>query len=342
MRFNRTVISKFRLRRFLTKSLLAPSLFCGYLLVCPLAHAEGGHPAQQTIRVQGRSEAIVTDGSIRFGDIAQIDSPNIVDDQAVIQLKKVVVGTSPRAGEVVVLDGSEVLKRLQSDGIRLQSLRYSLPRQISVTRAYREVKQDELQRALSAYISKSNRQFDVRQLVADKPIKVPTDSLGLEVVSLATTSPGHLDVDFKSIAGSDEVRFQLRAVADEWRMVPVATRPLAKGQIVSASDIQFQKVNGTAVGRDILENLGDLVGRSVTKDVGQGEMFRAGSVGIPSVVASGSRVVLLFRQNRLEASASGVALEAGGLGQEIRVRNSQSNKVVTGRVIEPGTVLVGG
>jgi len=307
-----------------------------------VAFAQGDKGSPATIRIHGRPEAIVSESAIRLGDIAQIDSPNIVDDQAVVQLKKIVVGQSPKTGDSMVLAGTDVLARLQAEGVRLQSMRYSFPRQIAVTRAYREVKQDELQRALSAYLSKSDRQFDVRHLIADKPIRVPTDSLGLEVVSLEATHPGHLDIDYKSIAGSDEVRFQLKAVADEWRMMPVATRPLVKGDIVSASDINLQKVNGTAIGRDVVENIGDIVGRAVAKDVGQGEMFRAQSVAIPSVIANGSKVVLLFRRNRLEASASGIALEAGTMGQEIRVRNQQSNKIVTGRVIEPGTVLVGG
>jgi flagella basal body P-ring formation protein FlgA len=318
------------------------SVFVAIAFVSSLAFAEVPKSREPSIRLQGRSEAVVTDPQVKLGDIAQIDSPNLLDDQAIVQLKRIVVAQSPSAGESVTLNGSDVLSKLENEGVRLQSMRYSIPRQIAVTRAYREVKQDELQRALAAYLSKTPRQFDVRQLLADKPIRVPTDSLGLEVVGLETTRPGHLGIDYRSIAGSDEVRFQLRAIADEWRTIPVATRPLTKGMIISGGDIQLQRVNGTSVGRDAVENLGDLVGRTVTKDIGQGEMFRSNSVATPALVASGSKVTLLVRHKRLEASASGIALEAGALGQEIRVRNQQSNKIVTGKVIEADTVLVGG
>ena len=41
-------------------------------------------------------------------------------------------------------------------------------------------------------------------------------------------------------------------------------------------------------------------------------------------------------------TAVGTALENGGLGQDIRVRNDSSKKIVMGRVIEPGLVMVGG
>ncbi len=305
------------------------------------AAAETSLVGASTIRVQGRSEVVVTESSIRLGDIAQIDSPNVQDDEAVIQLKKISVGASPKAGETAMLEGSKILEKLQEQGVRLNALRYSLPRQVVVTRAFREVKMDELERTLTSFLASSGRQFDVKQIVMDKPIRVPTDSYGLEVVSLRTTQPGHIGVDYKSVAGSDEVRFQLRAVADEWRLMPVATRPLAKGIMITASDIQLQKVNGTSVGRDALENIGDLIGRSVTKDVGQGEMFRAGAVVLPPVITAGSRVTVIFREKRLEATASGVALESGAAGQDIRVRNEQSKRVITGRVSEPGLVIVG-
>jgi flagella basal body P-ring formation protein FlgA len=119
-------------------------------------------------------------------------------------------------------------------------------------------------------------------------------------------------------------------------------RPLTRGSIVSAGDVQLQKINGTSVGRDAVENIGDVVGRSLTKDIGQGEMFKAGAIVVPPVVTAGSRVAIIFRFGRLEATATGVALENGGFNQEIRVRNEGSKKVIVARVLEAGLVSVGG
>lgn len=311
-------------------------------VVATVAFAENLPTTSSMIRLVGRAETVVTEPQIRLSDVAQIDSPNLQDDEAILQLRKIQIGSSPRAGETLVMDGSQVLEKLRDQGVRLASIRYSLPRQITITRAFREVKLDELERALSSFISKSDRQIDVKQLVLDKPVRIPTDSFGLEVVSLQTTQPGHLGVDFKSVAGSDEVRFQLRAIADEYRTMPVAARPLQRGDIVTAGDVRLERINGTSVGREAVENLGDLVGKSLTKDVGQGEMFKTSAVVIPAVITSGSRVTILFRLNRLEATATGTAMENGGYNQEIRVRNDSSKKVILAKVVEPGLVSVGG
>ncbi len=311
-------------------------------LLATAAIAENLPNPPSNIRLLGRAETVVTEPVIRLSDVAQIDSPNLQDDEAIIHLKRVEIAQSPKAGESRVIDGTHILERLRDQGVRLSGIRYTFPRQVTVTRAYREVKLDEVQKALTDFLTRGDKHIEVKHIVMDKPVRIPTDSFGLEVVSLQTTQPGHIGVDFKSIAGSDEVRFQLKALADEWRMMPVATRPLTRGAVINASDVQLHRINGTSVGRDSVENIGDVVGRTLTKDVGQGEMFKANAVVVPPVVTAGSQVTIVFRYGRLEATAAGIALESGGLNQEIRVRNERSKKILLAKVVDEGLVSVGG
>ena len=44
---------------------------------------------------------------------------------------------------------------------------------------------------------------------------------------------------------------------------------------------------------------------------------------------------------RLEVTATGTAIDSGAIGQEIKVRNEGSKKVVSGKVEGPGIVVVG-
>lgn len=311
------------------------------LAVLTVAHAQAAPGRATSVRVQGRSDVVVTEPTVRLGDIAQIDSTSVIDDELIVKLRTILVARSPQVGDSTVIEGLHVLERLKGEGIPLDSLLYTFPRQIKVTRAFREVSADELSKALQSFLVSQDRKIDVRQLMADKPVKIPTDSFGVEVVALQAVKPGHFGVDYRSIAGSDEVRFQLRAIADEWRLMPVATKPLKKGEVVKAEDVKLERINGTAAGRDSIEQIGDLVGRSLVKDVGQGEMFRAGAVVVPPVIASGSRVTMIYRQGRLQATAIGTALETGAEGQEIKVRNESSGKVIEARVVEKGIVEVG-
>jgi flagella basal body P-ring formation protein FlgA len=305
------------------------------------AYAQTAITGASSIRLQGRAEAVVTEPMIRLADVAQIDSARVQDDESIIMLKQIVIGASPRAGDKVLVDGTEVLRRLRDEGVRLDSIRYSFPRQIAVTRAFREVTTQELELALTKFLDTSGRQVEVRQLLVDKPVRISTDSFGVEVVSLRSTNPGHFGVDLRSVSGSEEARFQMRLIADEWRLMPVATRPLRKGEIISGQDVELMRVNGTGVGRDTIENISDVVGQSLTRDVGQGEMFRNSAVTVTPLIKAGSRVTIVFRQGRLEATATGVALEGGAARQEIKVRNESSGKIIAGRVADVGIVEVG-
>lgn len=304
--------------------------------------AEGISARKTDIRLQGRSDVIVTEPVVHLSDVAQIESAAIADDEAVLELRKIVLGQSPKAGESKVIQGVEVLERMRDAGVRLDSLVYTFPRQITITRAYREVAGEELERALKSFLASHDRPLEVKHLLATNPIKIPADSLGVEVVGVQPIQPGHYGIDYRSRAGSDEIRFQMRALADEWKMMPVASRPLKKGDVISAGDVRLAKVNATIMARDSVEQIGDVVGRSLVRDVGQGEMFNTAAVIIPPLVTAGSRVTMLYRQGRLEAAAVGVALEAGTARQEIKVRNEASQKVVSARVVDKGVVEVGG
>lgn len=322
-------------------SVKAIALVVTTFLLMASSWAQSAPVYRSAVRIQGHSDVIVTEPTIHLGDVAQIDSASVMDDEAIIKLRTIGLGRSPKVGESVILEGVRVLEQMRNEGIQLDSVRYSFPRQIKVTRAFREVSSEELQKALQAFLNTQERNIDLKQIVMEKPVKIPTDSFGVEVVGLHRTQPGHLGVDYRSVAGSDEVRFQLRAVADEWRLMPVAAQPLKRGAVISAADVQLNKVNGTAAGRDVLEQIGDIVGKSLVRDVGQGEMFKVNAVVTPPVINSGSRVSMIYRQGRLEASAVGIALESGGEGQEIKVKNEGSKKIVSARVVEKGLVEVG-
>jgi flagella basal body P-ring formation protein FlgA len=293
------------------------------------------------IRLQGRTETVVTEPVVRLSDVALIESAAVMDDEAIVELRKIPLANSPHAGESLTIEGVSILEKLRDAGVRLDSLLYTFPKQVRVTRAYREVTTDELERALKSFILMQDKKIEVKHLLAEKPVRIPADALSIEVVGLQAMQPGHFGVDYRSRSTSGEVRFQMKALADEWRVMPIAAKPIKRGEIITASDVRLTRVNGTAVASDSLEQIGDVVGRALLRDVGQGEIFSAKAVKIPPVVEVGSRVTMIYRRGRLEATARGVALEDGIQGQEISIRNESSKKVVRARVAEKGLVTIG-
>jgi flagella basal body P-ring formation protein FlgA len=61
----------------------------------------------------------------------------------------------------------------------------------------------------------------------------------------------------------------------------------------------------------------------------------------PQLFQQGARVRIVFNAGGINASAVGMALDPGSLGEQVRVRNADSNLIVVGRVGPDGSVTVG-
>jgi flagella basal body P-ring formation protein FlgA len=62
----------------------------------------------------------------------------------------------------------------------------------------------------------------------------------------------------------------------------------------------------------------------------------------PRLVTNGSEVGLVYSEGGLTITTSGAALQDGGLGDIVKVRNSDSGVTVTGVVQPDGTVRIRG
>jgi flagella basal body P-ring formation protein FlgA len=315
-------------------------LCCAVGLVC--SHGAAELRPGNSIEVAGRSQVVVTESQIRLADVATVSSPLVQDDEAVIALKKVVLAPSPRSGERVVLEGRTVLDLLAREGFDPKALRYNLPLSINVTRAAREIGRQEVEDVVRAYLAAHDDAVTLKQIIAQHLPALPADSNGVEVIAAQPLPAGLYSFDLRARSEREALTFSVRAAVDEWRSVPVAKRPIKRGAVVQGEDVEFRRVKRQGGVRDVVENISDLIGRQATRDIAEAEVFSAASVVVPPLVVRGSKVTLRYRRGRLEATATGVALESGAARAEIKVRNDGSQRIVTAAVVEEGLVQVGG
>jgi flagella basal body P-ring formation protein FlgA len=327
---------------------LAPAvgiLLLATVSMCPAALGESGSFGYESeprtaIQIVGKSQVTATEPILRLADIADVFSARQSENESVITLRNISLGSSPKPGETTELDARMVLDRLRDEGVRLDEIRYTFPRAVVVKRAFREVSLNEIEDALRGFLSRSRSDMELRRVEFASPVRVAANAAPVEAISYEVTNPGRIGVDFRARGTEDEVRFRMKALVDEWRMVPVAKRVIKSGATVSADDVELLRANVASVGKGVIDGLGDIIGATAARDIGQGEVFQKGSVIIPPTIVAGSRVTLLYRSGGLEASATGTALQSGAVGADIQVRNESSKKVVIGRVLESGIVSV--
>jgi len=305
--------------------------------------AEATEPPRKprTIQVIGRTEATVTGATVRLGDIAVISSSDPRDDDAIIGLENIVVDASPTPGRENTLSAQRVLDRMKAGGVDLDTVAYTLPRTIVARRAARTVTEGELLPAIEAALKQSGRDIVVKRLVVPGDVHVaPTDTVA-GVTPFTSRTQGRLGFTVGMRAESGEsASFNVEAIIDEWMQLPVAKRSLSRGTIVTADDVMLARLNVSGLPGDTAREERGVVGLATSSDISFGEVFRRNKLAIPNAIEANSRVTLVYRSAGFEATASGLALEGGIVGTEVKVRNESSKKIITGTILEPGLVGV--
>jgi len=120
-------------------------------------------------------------------------------------------------------------------------------------------------------------------------------------------------------------------------LVAVAAAPVAPGRALDEADITLERRDVTNV-PDPIGIVDDAIGQTSRRSLRAGDVLRAGQLAAPIVVKRGDPVVMTARQDGIEVSMGGEALDAGARGAVVRVRNSASGQVVRMRVLDAGTV----
>lgn len=119
-----------------------------------------------------------------------------------------------------------------------------------------------------------------------------------------------------------------------------AVRDIPRGSQLAGPDVETGH-SEVATGRlQRFPACAELIGGQARRDLAAGEAVESSLVSRPPLVAAGSRVVARVANGDVEVEATLVSLEAGRAGEEIRLMNPDSRKLVRGRVAGANEVEV--
>lgn len=122
--------------------------------------------------------------------------------------------------------------------------------------------------------------------------------------------------------------------------VAVAAKPLLKGQKIDDSAISFQKHNITRLKNGYYSKTSSMNQLQAKRNLARGTVLTPARLAPLLMVRSGQQVTLVLNYNGLQIRSSGKALQSATLGQLVKVRNSQSMKIVEGVVSGEGLVRI--
>ncbi len=123
--------------------------------------------------------------------------------------------------------------------------------------------------------------------------------------------------------------------------VPTLRTRIKHGMVIKEDDIVMDTVASTKVRANTVTDLNQIIGKTAKRSISANRSVRMDELESPKILEIGNTVTMKYATPYMQINAVGEALEEGGIGDIIRVRNHDSNKVVRARVISKDEVDAG-
>ena len=110
--------------------------------------------------------------------------------------------------------------------------------------------------------------------------------------------------------------------------VLVAARPLPRGHLMSAADVRVERRDVSRLRHGYLADAKALLGQRLRAPLLAGTVLTPAVLQADDLVRRGQSVTITANLSGIAVNMSGKALADGGLGQRIRVENSNSGRIV--------------
>ncbi len=119
-----------------------------------------------------------------------------------------------------------------------------------------------------------------------------------------------------------------------------ANGPLARNTTLAESDIQMAETDITRINGPYLTRPQDAIGLSLKRQLNPGTPITSDMLSQPILIKRGDAVTITAEGDGLSVKMPGVAMSDGRRGEQIRIKNNNSAKIVDAQVTEPGEVAV--
>lgn len=174
----------------------------------------------------------------------------------------------------------------------------------------------------------------------DHRLRLPRCTVPLRVFSAnGKVEPGSVTVGVRclkpkpwTIYVSSHVRLYME--------VATAARSLQRGHQLSRQDLVMKRMDVASLRAGYITDSTVELGKILRRPMRTGAVVYVRNLETKDLVERGDRVSIQAQAPDFQISMEGVALDSGGKGERIQVRNVQSKRIVEGQIVDVGTVRV--
>lgn len=299
------------------------------------------------LRVYLPREAVIEDDVIHLGQVGIIRG----DDLLVAKAEGVSLGRLSIPGQQVVLDRQTILARLVCSGIGAGKVSLSGAERLAVRRREEVISGEKLIEAAESYLA-ANRPggLDCLWKPSARPKDVVVPGVAEDVKLVARRVPGRsarqvhpprqVKIKVAIVRGGREIATRQVSFGLKYKCRrAVAVTDIAAGSVISPENTKLETVIADYPSRWTREK--SPYGLVAKRRFRAGSVIRADAIGPaeqPIVIKRNKNVLIRIQLPGLAVTAIGQALQDGQAGEYIKVRNTDSQRIIIAKVNEDGTL----
>ncbi len=254
-----------------------------------------------------------------------VEAKNLNDETA-SELKQIVVGDE-KTSRIVSSELARQLRHLKA--------KFMLPTEVKIMRSSSQVSRMEVERKIRNQLQMHCSECEIRIQISSVPSQLASDwNLDLNIDLNKST----LLIPIFSVSQPDRKGW-VSAEVKRYQQIPVLNRALKTSDVITQDVLSLEKRFVSSI-REVVLNTESLVGMQVVRYMNAGQSFLFSDLKKENVVQRGQIIKAMMGNDTFEVSISAQVEESGAIGDVIKVKNLDSQKVFSAKVIERGLVRI--
>ena len=233
---------------------------------------------------------------------------------------------------------------MENLGVDPAKVQIVLPDRISVSRQAVQVSQEQIESIFRKFIL-DNSPWNPQDIVIQKVIFtglpiLPEGTMTHEVVPTNRERfVGNVNVTINFFVDGEKTRsLGVSGKVDVYQNVIHAARALKQNDLVTAADIEFQRINVADSTERYATQADQVVNKRLLRNVGIHQTIEIKNLDKPLLMKRGDAVTIIYNTPGLQLTAKGQVRDEGGTGDTVRVNNVSSDRIIHCRVVDSQTV----